>query len=222
MAITRKATLSSRIGADLRAEILRGSLAPGEKINLDQLRARYDVSISPLREAVARLVADGLVEFEDQRGYTVSPISAADLADVTALRETLEAQALESSIATGDLNWESDVVEALYRLNHTPRQNGAEDWEEAHTAFHLSLISGCRRPRLLQVCTTLRLQHDRYRRVLLGDAELAASGRRVEEEHSAIADAAVARESARAVALLRAHIEATGKALRAQLAARMS
>lgn len=211
---TRKATLSSRISAELREQILRGDLAPGEKINLDRLRDAYGISISPLREAVSRLVADGLVSFEDQRGYTVTPISAADLAEVTQLRGELEVMALAASIAEGDLDWESRIMGAQYRLSRTPKAD--TDWETAHTEFHLALISGCNKARLLQFCTVLRTQHDRYRRVLLSGGD----NRRVDEEHAAIAEAAVQRESARAQALLRAHIEATGAELRALLQAR--
>jgi len=76
--------LNSFVGAETNdklsgngAAILRGDLKPGAKINLDRLRQDFAVSISPLREAVSRLVPDGLVEFEDQRGYRVAPVSAA-------------------------------------------------------------------------------------------------------------------------------------------------
>lgn len=212
---TRKATLSSRISADLRAQIMRGDITPGEKVNLDRLRETYGISISPLREAVSRLVADGLVSFEDQRGYTVTPISLADLAEVTQLRGELEVMALAASVAEGDLEWESEVMGTQYRLSRT-EPKASDDWEAAHTTFHMALISGCRKPRLLQFCTMLRIQHDRYRRVLLSNGE----ARRVDEEHAAIAEAAVQRESTRAPALLRAHIEATGAELRALLQAR--
>jgi GntR family transcriptional regulator, carbon starvation induced regulator len=213
----RKETISSRVAADLRDAILRGDLAPGSKINLDRLRAAHDASISPLREAVARLVADGLVLFEDQKGYRVAPVSLADLAEVTRLRATLEGLALEASIATGDLDWESDVMRALYRLNRTPRNpDTAEPWEAAHAAFHMALIRGCGMPLLMTFCTVLHNMNDRYRRLYPGDDP---ADRDVAAEHAAIAEAATRRDTARAAEALRAHILHTGAVLQARMAA---
>ncbi|WP_343115631.1 GntR family transcriptional regulator [Ostreiculturibacter nitratireducens] len=218
----RKETLTSRIADDLRARILRGELPPGQKINLERLREETAVSVSPLREAVSRLVAEGLVSFEDQRGYAVTPVSSADLAEITHLRGELETMALEDAIAGGDLEWESEVMGTLYRLNRTERdptrRATMEAWEEAHSAFHVALISGCRQPRLLQICTTLRRLQDRYRRLFLLSSN-PDSQRSVESEHRAIAESATSRETARAKALLRAHIEATGAELRVRMEA---
>lgn len=211
----RKATLSSRICADLRAAILRGDLAPAEKINLDRLRETYQISISPLREAVSRLIAEGLVNFEDQRGYSVTPVSLADLAEVTRLRGELETIALGEAVNNGDLEWESAVMGALYRLSRTAKDT-PEAWEEAHSAFHMALVSGCGAPRLLQICAMLRTLQDRYRRLWPPSPQDGAA-RQIAEEHRAIAEAATSREAARAAALLRAHIEATGTELRARM-----
>lgn len=216
----RKETISSRVSADLRDAILRGDLAPGSKINLDRLRAAHDASISPLREAVARLVADGLVLFEDQRGYRVAPVSLADLDEVTRLRATLEGMALEASIGAGDLEWESDVMRALYRMKRTPRDPArpetAETWEAAHTAFHMALVGGCGMPRLVGFCTVLHNMNDRYRRLFAPEGDAA---RDVAGEHDAIAEATTRRDAPRATEALRAHILRTGAALRARMAA---
>lgn len=210
----RKATLSSRLSAQLRAQILRGTLAPGEKINLDRLRAEHGLSISPLREAVTRLVSDGLVQFEDQRGYTVAPISRADLAEITALRVSLETMALARAVTVGDLEWESAVMGALYRLSKAARAE-IDSWEAAHSAFHIALVAGCGQPRLMAMIATLRGLQDRYR-LLFPEG---ASGESA-AEHAAIAEAVTARESARAVMLLAAHIEATAAGLHSAMVAR--
>jgi GntR family transcriptional regulator, carbon starvation induced regulator len=210
----RKETISSRVAADLRDAILRGDLAPGSKINLDRLRAAHDASISPLREAVARLVADGLVEFEDQKGYRVAPVSLSDLAEVTRLRATLEGMALEASIVAGDLDWESDVMRALYRLNRTPRDT-TEAWEAAHSAYHAALIGGCGMPLLLRFCGLLHNMNDRYRRLY---PAAAPAERDTAAEHEAIAEAATRRDAPRAAEALRTHILRTGAVLQSRMA----
>lgn len=215
----RKETISSRISGLLRDQILRGELAPGSKLNLDRLRAEYDVSISPLREAVARLVADGLVEFEDQRGYRVTPISPENLAQVTRLRAELEVMALADSIAHGDLEWESNVMRALYRLHRTERDPArpetVEAWETAHSGFHMALIGGCGMPLLMNFCTVLHNMNERYRRLLIREG----AGRDIRAEHEAIVAAATGRRSTEACAALKAHILTTGEELQTRLAA---
>lgn len=211
----RKETISSRISALLREAILRGDLAPGSKINLDRLREHFDISISPLREAVSRLVADGLVEFEDQRGYRVVPVSLENLAEVTTLRAEIEVIALRASIERGNLDWESDVMRALYLLTRTERDGARpeaiEAWETAHSDFHMALIRGCRMPLLLNFCSVLHNMNDRYRRLFLARHP---SGRDVRAEHEEIAMAATAHDTDRACAALRAHILATGENLK--------
>jgi GntR family transcriptional regulator, carbon starvation induced regulator len=216
----RKETISSRISATLRNAILRGDLAPGSRINLDRLREEYDISISPLREAVSRLVADGLVEFEDQRGYRVAPVSLANLAEVTALRAELDVMALRASIDHGGLDWESDVLRTHYLLTRSVRDPARPEtlaaWEQAHSEFHLALIRGCGMPLVLTFCSVLHNMTDRYRRLFplddLTDRDIAA-------EHSEIATSATAHDTDRACAALKAHILHTGEALSARMAA---
>ena len=70
-----KPTEASLITARLRQEIVNGTVAPGAKLKLVPLARRYEVSRGPLREAAARLAAEGLVTIEDQRGFRVAPIS---------------------------------------------------------------------------------------------------------------------------------------------------
>jgi GntR family carbon starvation induced transcriptional regulator len=171
-------------------------MAPGSKVNLDQLRTQHGVSLSPMREAVSRLVAERLMEFEDQRGYRVAPVSRQHLAEVTRLRADLEALALAHAIARGGLDWESGVLAARHRL-----ARGSDP--AAHWAFHEALISGCHLPMLTDFCTLLRNHHLRYCNLLKTSAPPAG-------DHEAIAEAAVSRDADLATALLRSHIERAG------------
>lgn len=218
---TRKETLSSRIAAQLRASILRGDIAPDEKINLDRVREQFATSVTPLREAMSRLAADGLVVFEDQRGYRVTSISLQDLDEIVRLRTDLETLGLGYAIQSGDLNWEGRVAGALYKLTRSERNGEAasdvETWQRAHADFHLTLIDGCGMPHLIGFCRMLHNLNDRYRRIFLepnvGNAD-------PDEEHRRIAEAAMARRADEATELLRTHIDRTGASLRAALLAR--
>lgn len=215
-----KATIAGQIEAALRQDILHGTLAPGARLNLDSLRKRMAVGLSPLREAVTRLVSAGLVEVVPQKGYTVTPISLANLNEVSALRIELEPYALRKSIENGGLDWESRVMGALHRLNRTDRIPGNADslaeWEAANNAFHRLLIQRCDMPLLLNIHHALVSMNDRYRHIYL---KAAGIQREVIDEHTAIAEAAVARQADRAAALLTAHIERSTQNLRRLIAA---
>jgi DNA-binding GntR family transcriptional regulator len=195
-------------------------LRPGTKINLDNLRREFDVSLSPLREALARLIAVGLVELHNNRGYTVAAVSLDNLAEITRLRIEFESLALSSAIEFGDVNWESEVMRCLHRLNRSDRDPAQpktlEAWENAHRDFHMSLLAGCRMPLLLNFCLVLHNLNDRYRRVFLVRS---GGDRNVSNEHSEIAQGAVARDRAFACDKLREHIHRTGSNLCARLAA---
>ncbi|MXQ09258.1 FCD domain-containing protein [Alphaproteobacteria bacterium GH1-50] len=220
LARARGQTLTGKIETALRLRILSGDLPPGAKLSLDRLKNEYSVSLSALREAVTRLASDGLLEVEEQRGYRVAPISLDNLAEVTRLRMELEPLALRQAIANGGIDWETDVMAALYRLNRTGRdpkdQESLEVWEAAHNAFHLTLIDRCDMPLLLRMCGQLSEMYNRYRHLFLS---IKGEQRDLAAEHTEIAESAVARDADRAAALLRAHIEKTGAALKARLEA---
>lgn len=214
-----KNTLSSKLVDSLREEILSGRLQPGSKLNVEKIRRTLGVSLSPLREALARLIAVGLVELHDNKGYSVSRTSLENLQEITQLRIEFESTALRYAIERGDLNWESDVMRALYKLNRIVRDkrdtNSLEAWERAHRQFHVSLIVGCNMPMLMNFCEVLHNLNDRYRRLFL----VASGGdRNVAAEHTEIAEAAVARDSAAACDKLREHIRRTGTNLKRSLA----
>lgn len=205
-------TLAAGIATQLRTQIANGEIAPGEKLRLEDLRASFGVSLSPLREALSRLSAEGfVVVMENERGYRVAPVSENNLREVTRLRMEIETFALRESIAGGDDHWEGAVVAALHRLNKIERALPAgtrvEEWETLHRAFHQTLLSACRMPLLLNFCATLHDLSDRYRRLFLENNPI---DRNVMQEHRNISDATLERRTDAACALLREHIERTG------------
>jgi DNA-binding GntR family transcriptional regulator len=219
----RTDTIGSQLAHRLREEIISGKLAPSLKINLALASKELGVSLSPLREGLARLVAEGLVEFEDNRGYRVAPVSLANLAEVTHLRCELECLALRHAMSMGDVNWEGDIVRALHRLNRIVRDRSNPEtlahWETAHRDFHLSLIAGCSMPLLLSTCRVLLNLNDRYRRNFL---QAEGGDRNVAEEHRKIAEWTIAREVDRACDALRRHIQRTGTNLHAYLSKKLA
>jgi len=210
-------TLATSIANTLRAGISNGELAPGCKLRLEELRVTFGVSLSPLREALSRLSAEGFVVMEDQRGYRVAPISEQNLVEVTKLRAMVETFALGEAIAQGDDQWESEVVASLYRLNKLERADAPADqaaWEAAHRDLHCRLISACGMPLLLSFTATLHDLNDRYRRLFLSSRPF---DRAVRREHAEMTQAALDRNAPLACEILRVHIERTGANIRKSL-----
>lgn len=209
-------SLTRAIYDALRDEVLSGRILPGEKIPIADTAGRYGVSLSAVREALSRLVADGLVHAHDQRGFRASPVSVADLRDVVRVRSEIEFLALDDAIAHGDTGWESRIVAAHHMLAKTPVYPSdaagrvSDLWMERHKAFHQALLSACTSPWLLRISAMLFDQTERYRRLL---GYIAASGRGVDDEHRALMDAFLARDAAKAKALMASHFEATAASL---------
>jgi GntR family transcriptional regulator, carbon starvation induced regulator len=205
-------TLATAISDRIRSEILSGKKKPGTKLRLDEIKAEFGVSWSPIREGLSRLLAEGLVTTEDQRGFRVAPVSRGDLADIIRNRVALEGMALRASIERGDDAWEADLLSAHHRLSkfETRRWEGREldEWETWHRTYHDALIRGCGSPILLQFCGMLHDMNARYRRLFLSTH---GPDRDVAAEHRAIAEATLARDVGKACRLLEAHIERTGR-----------
>ncbi len=113
----------------------------------------------------------GLVVVEDQRGFRVSPLSLADLRDVTHTRIELECLALRRSIARGDAAWRADLERAWRDLDAAPGYEPGSDhrrhelWSRMHGRFHAALVSACGLDWLMKFRTILYEQSERYRRL---------------------------------------------------------
>jgi DNA-binding GntR family transcriptional regulator len=200
----------------LRTDILCGRLRPGQRLKFPELCEEYGASVGAAREALARLVAQGLVRTQSRQGYEVTPLSQEDLRELTTARVEIESLVLRLAVAEGDVAWEARVLGAHHVLECTPFTAGdareiTEEWPAAHAAFHGALLAGCTNRRLLDTARSLRGEAELYRRwsVTYGgepDRDLAA-------EHRGLLDAVVARDPELAAERLREHIAHTARLL---------
>ena len=198
----------------LRAEILAGRLAPGQRLSPGELAAQHGVSSNVVREALSRLAGERLVSSAPQQGFAVVSVSAPDLEHVTELRELVELHAIRRSIERGGLDWEGAVVAAHHRLAHTPMTSSEhprqldQEWARAHLTFHAATMSGCQNPRLAELATRLNESAEIYRY----RSQMADQGSRdVAAEHRAIFEAVIARDAPRACQLHAEHIRCTAR-----------
>lgn len=194
----------------LRQLIVTGDLKPGSKLKIETLRQRLDTGASPIREALSLLTSDKLVDRIDQRGFRTAEISAENFKEILLLRCTLEELALRESIDHASEAWEERVVLSHHRMQ---RAKGGElaNFEELHKKFHMALIGNAPSPILLQFCSQLYDLNIRYR--FLAGSALDYQRRDVEDEHTGILQAAIARDADTASERLLRHYNLTGSYL---------
>ncbi|MGJ5132316.1 GntR family transcriptional regulator [Bradyrhizobium oligotrophicum] len=205
---------TTRTYDELKRELLDGIHPPGSKLLIDQLAERFGVSLSAVREALSRLTSDRLVAAAPQRGFSVAPISASDLIDLTQVRIDIETRCLRSSILRGNLEWEGRLLDTWHQLSRTPHLvNSATfnpEWTRLHSRFHDDLIAACDSVWWLRLRDQLFLQAERYRRMLLPYTRIERS---VDEEHREIVELTLARNAERACEALAAHLQRTADIL---------
>jgi GntR family carbon starvation induced transcriptional regulator len=212
-AVAREPSLVDQGYLDLRGRIVRGEYSPQMRLRLDALQQAMGLSSSPLREALNRLVSEGLVEVEDGRGFRVAQVSLPQLQELTHLRVLLEGDALRRSIQRGDDEWEARIVAAAHKLSRLEErvpiadERFADEWSLRHRQFHMALLSACEYPRQLEMCGLLFDQAERYRRV----ARHSRQPRKKNVEHRALEEAVLHRDADKAVTLLADHIRKTAE-----------
>ncbi|WP_238367726.1 GntR family transcriptional regulator [Mesobacterium pallidum] len=204
----------------LRTEILRGGLQPGQRLRVAELNGKFQLGLTPIREALMRLSSEGLVVTEANRGARVRETSVAELRDLTDTRQKIEAWCLERAMENGTKVWEADVLRHLYLLNHADLPTGPEDrereaeWERLHRAFHFALVQPCGSDWSLHIWNMLADHSERYRNLRL--LSFRTSRSRVEKminEHETIAQAVIRRDVETALSLMSAHLQNTATAV---------
>lgn len=211
----------AQLVGQLRADIVQARYRADEPLRFRALANAYGAGVSTLREALARLAAECLVEFRPNQGFRVAAVSVEDLIDIMQARSEIERVALRQSIESGDDHWEAGIVAAHHRLLRTQSrlENGrsgeaAREWEVRHREFHQSLIAGCRSRWLIRFCETLQVQCDRYRHLV---SVPPSAYPRLVVHHAPLMEAALARDPDRACRLLATHFEESANVILAAL-----
>ncbi len=200
----------------LKADLLHGDLAPGQKLKLSELCESMEINLSAMREALARLSAEGLVIAEPQRGFRAAPLQAEDLRELTEARVEIETSCLRRSIEAGDVVWEGELLAAAHIMLRMPlnaegqAQAPSKAWRTAHANFHTALCAACPNRWLLRMREMLFIQSERYRRIA---EPLSVQERDVNAEHQRLLDAALAHDAELAVRLMEDHLHLTAKTL---------
>jgi DNA-binding GntR family transcriptional regulator len=187
----------------IRSAILRCDLRPGERLVIEDLAQRLDVSTIPVREALQLLQSEGLVESVPHVGTTVTPLSRSSILDVFTIMEGLQ---IVAARVAAERATDADFagLDALMReMDAVAESNRLEVWGDLNTQFHVAIASMTGLPMLLQMTVQAFDRWNQMRRYFFSNV-LAVRARQAQREHHAIVQA-MRTSPDRLVALLREH-----------------
>ena len=206
----RNLTLREQVLEHLREEILSSRLEPGAELNEVALSASLGVSRGPIREALGRLAAEGLVTVTPRRGAIVTKLTKQEFMDAYQVREALES--LATRIAVPRLS-DEDRAE-LHRMSDEMRRlaeaNDSDAFFEVNRRFHEKLVAASGNRRLQAMHEQLLGQMGR---LLRKSADLRGGLGESAAAHEAILEAADAGDADRAARLMAEHIEVPQRVL---------
>jgi len=206
-------TAGDHIYTALLDDLRRGVWPAGSRLKSNELAERYGAAVGVVREALIRLSAERYIQTYPQRGFRTVAGTADSIRDQASFRIAIEVEGARLSIERGGLHWEADLSAAHHRLSHLetrmrriarPDIDQVMVWSDADLAFHAALIAACGSGVLLEAQRRAFIQF----RLHLSSVT-ASSGFRVGglvEEHAAILQAALDRDTEACSGAIRTHL----------------
>lgn len=190
----------------VREKILSGELAPGSVINQSVLAGTIGISTTPLREALRRLKAEGLVELDAHRDARVTELRAEEARDLIEMRRSLDP--LAASLAA-QRRTRADLAELRDALDGLEPLRGNPDYSHLlhHRRFHRAIYVASHNLLLVETLEGLWDKADRYRRLALEVDRTPEAHARTAEEHRLLLDHIARGDADAAAAVMRDHID---------------
>lgn len=212
--IERGETLTAQVAEKLREALIGGVFAPGDKITIRAVAKSLGVSLTPAREALSILAAEGALEFGPNRTLVVPPLSIDRLAEITRIRIALEGLAAERAARLLD---EREIARVTAANEAMIRATEAEDFKTAilkNHEFHFGIYHGSRMPTLVKMIEGLWLRTGAYVNLIYPAFGLARKGI---ENHERAARALRARDAEGLRAAIEFDIRYSAEHLEAEL-----
>jgi len=203
-------TLWEQVRDRLREDILAGGLEPGAELSEVALAREFGTSRGPLREALGRLAAEGLVTITPRRGAVVTQLSRQEFLDAYQVREALETLAVRLAVPLVSDAEVAHLRELCELMARAASEDEVRLFFDTNNAFHEALVRGSRNRKLHEVHRLLVGQMVPY---LPRSLELRGNLQQSVAEHEAILAAVEARDANRAAELLAEHIEVPQRVL---------
>jgi DNA-binding GntR family transcriptional regulator len=210
----RRPTVGDQVRIYLQERIVDGRLLPNHPISENEIASQLGLSRTPVREAFIRLQEEGLIAVYPQYGSFVAPIRVADVHDGQFVREALECAALARAVERLE---PADIppLEALLATQKRFQSGDPGPFFEADEVLHASLMRIAGHERAWLVVESAKAQHDRVRRLNVGDP---LKRRAVLREHREILDRMIGRDVAGAVQAMTSHLRGVFKSVEAVMA----
>jgi DNA-binding GntR family transcriptional regulator len=196
-------TLADQAYDTLRAMIVRGEMPPGMRLSEPELTERLAVGRTPLREALLRLVQDGLVAIYPQSGSFVAGISLTQLEEAQFVRERLECGIIRRVAGRADRRALSGLRTLLLRQEQAAGEDDADQFHLLDEELHESFCAIAGWPDVWRLIHRSKVHMDRVRRLSL---PLEGHMSHLIQQHRAILDAVTARDEDGAEAAMRGHL----------------
>ena len=228
MTMTDTGTKADDIALALEEAIVSGEIPPGSVLRQEHLSEQFKVVATPVREALRRLAALGLVTFEPNRGVRVRMLARDELREAFLARAELEGLATEIAtpkMTTADLDALVDAerrfteaTQKLVEMSHAGRQDLqlAREWLLANHAFHDVIYAAAQVPLIERMAKAARRTF-LVKPVWATGADLDELYRKNDRQHRAIREAIMARSPEGARVLAREHVLSSGRLLEAIL-----
>lgn len=212
LTLTERPSLPETVYLQLRDAIHNGALKPGEVLRQEELARKLGISRAPLREALPRLEADGMIVLRPRRGYSVVVLDPDEIEDIFDLRASVEEKAVRAATARRHPEDVQRVLSVLQKMHSVKHSNDDErrEWYDLNFQFHDALAEASGRRHLARMVSNLRSLVEPYIRVevgITGDVEQANI------EHARIAHAFEAGQVELAGSLARVHVQSTADRL---------
>jgi len=212
----QKQSLPEVIASDLRERILSGDMAEGEVIRQEALAEEYDVSRMPIREALKRLSAEGLVQWSNNRSGTVTKHSLEEIGEMFDLRILIEIDLFRRAIPLMTASNFAECEDILARMEASYDEDDVGRWGSLNHSYHTALYAAAQRGLTRELLDRISLQTDRYVRMHLSVMKQREPAK---EEHRGLLDCAKADKVEEGCALLVDHILRTKEQLLSLVAA---
>ena len=204
MTLTAPRTIAGQVAERLKAEILAGERPAGSKLRQVEIATSYGVSTTPVREALAALQRQGLVQHHAQRGAVVFLPTVDDLRHHYEIRAALEALAAAKAAERFAAEWAPPLAALLDEMRDDVP---AAAYIALNQRFHTTLYEHSARTQLVAMIAALRDASSAYLHIYRAAEDFPAA--RLDSEHRAILAACRARDPQRAAAATREHLENT-------------
>lgn len=199
------ALASGRVIDTLREAILAGRLAPGSRVRQEELAEEFGISRIPVREALRRLEAEGLVVLVPNSGAWVAKLDRAECVEIYRIRERIEPLAILESCPNLSEETLAELADLAEQIAAAP---DTDSFLKLDREFHLMTYSGARMPHLMAMIQKFWNTTQQYRRAFAFTAERSAMVA-VHYEHALIVEALKRRDGEHAGRILQDHIRRT-------------